>query len=356
MRTKSLLCAVLLVLGTVASSSSAQPTQAEIDAAKKVAAEAANKAFEDFNAGKYDEAIAGFQKADKSFHALKFGLYIGRAQAKQGKLLAAKATFEALIAEQLPVYAPKEFFAAQTDAKKDLADLAKRIPTLTIQVKGGVTGVTLDGQPAKIGEAVQLDPGGHVIAGVGTDQGRITTKLTLVEGDTKTETLEPSAPATPTATVTPTATAAPTTTAAPTVTASSAPTATVAPTVVATAQPTTTASETPPPMPPVSRSHAVSYVAFSAAGLALIAGGVMGGLTLAKRSDYEKGPKTLDLMNEVNSLATATDTVLSVAAIGAIAGVVAWLQPPIEDAPSKKSAHRFLFVPTPGGALIRGNF
>ena len=87
MRTKSLLCAVLLVLGTVASSSSAQPTQAEIDAAKKVAAEAANKAFEDFNAGKYDEAIAGFQKADKSFHGLKFGLYIGRAQAKQGKLL-----------------------------------------------------------------------------------------------------------------------------------------------------------------------------------------------------------------------------------------------------------------------------
>lgn len=355
MRTRSLICAVLLVLGTVASPSSAQPTPTEIENAKKVAAEAANTAFEDFNAGKYDEAIAGFQKADKWFHAPKFGLYVGRAQAKQGKLLAAKATFDALIAEQLAAYAPKEFFSAQADAKKELADLQKRIPTLTIQVKGGVTGVTLDGQPAKIGEAVQLDPGAHVIAGVGPDQGRITTKLTLAEGDAKTETIEPIAPAMPTAQPTATATVAPmvTATAAPTVTATAVPTATA----IATAQPTVTATGTSAPaQPPSSGSHAVSYVAFSAAGVALIAGGVLGGLTLVKQSDYINGTRTTDAMNEINTFSTATDMVLGLAAIGTIAGIVAWVQPPIEDSPTKKTALRILFVPTPGGALIRGNF
>ncbi|MFO0593097.1 MAG: hypothetical protein U0441_36480 [Polyangiaceae bacterium] len=351
---RSLFCTVLLVLGTFAPPLSAQPTPTEIENAKKVAAEAANNAFEDFNAGKYDEAIAGFQKADKWFHAPKFGLYIGRAQAKQGKLLAAKATFEALIAEQLAAYAPKEFFSAQADAKKDLADLTKRIPTLTIQVKGVVTGVTLDGQPAKIGEAVQLDPGAHVIAGVGPDQGRMTTKLTLAEGDAKTETLEPIASAPPTGTPTATAFVVPTTTAAvPT----AQPTAQLTPT--ATAQPTVTASHTSEPVlpsPPSSGSHVVSYVAFSAAGIALIAGGVLGGLTLAKQSDYLHGTRTTERMNEVNTFATAADTLLSLAAIGAIAGIVAWVQPPIEDAPNKKSARRILFVPTPGGALIYGNF
>ncbi len=129
MRYRTVLCAALLACGVTSSSSSdAQPTQAEIDASKKVAADAANKAFDAFRDGKYEDAIAGFQKADKAFHALKFVLYIARAQAKLGKLVAARTTYEAIVKEQLPAYAPPEFFTAQADAKKELIDLIARMP------------------------------------------------------------------------------------------------------------------------------------------------------------------------------------------------------------------------------------
>ena len=129
MRYRTVLCAALLACGVTSSSSSdAQPTQAEIEASKKVAADAANKAVDAFRDGKYEDAIAGFQKADKAFHALKFVLYIARAQAKLGKLVTARATYEAIVKEQLPAYAPPEFFTAQADAKKELIDLIARMP------------------------------------------------------------------------------------------------------------------------------------------------------------------------------------------------------------------------------------
>ena len=129
MRYRTVLCAALLACGVTSSSSSdAQPTQAEIEASKKVAADAANKAFDAFRDGKYEDAIAGFQKADKAFHALKFVLYIARAQAKLGKLVAARTTYEAIVKEQLQTYAPPEFFTAQADAKKTATSAPQRPP------------------------------------------------------------------------------------------------------------------------------------------------------------------------------------------------------------------------------------
>ncbi len=279
----------LLACGTVAPSS-AQPTQAEIEASKKVAADAANKAVDAFRDGKYEDAIAGFQKADKAFHALKFVLYIARAQAKLGKLLAAKSTYEALIQEQLPAYAPPEFFTAQTDAKKELADLGPRIPTLSIQAHAGVSNVTLDGQPVAPGPPLAVDPGDHTIAGVAPDNRVISKKVTLQEREAKVETLEPPPVAPP-----------------PRPATAIAPATVPIPSVMTAPTPVTATSSVGAP----SRTVPIAtYLAYSVAGASLIAGAVLGGMTLSKKSEFDSHA-SLALADEGEAFAVAADVAFS---------------------------------------------
>ena len=94
MHLRTILCAVVVTCAALTSPALAQPTQAEIEAGKKAAAEAANKAFDAFKDGKYEDASAGFQNADKAFHASKFILYIPRPQPKPGRLGPAKPTYD----------------------------------------------------------------------------------------------------------------------------------------------------------------------------------------------------------------------------------------------------------------------
>lgn len=344
----------ILLLALSASSALAQPTPAEIEASKKTAAEAANGALQAYGAGKYEEAITGFRKAEAAFHAPKFLLYVARSQAKLGKLLAAKATYEGVMHEKLTSYAPPEFFTAQTDAKKELAELAPRIPTLEVRATGGIATVTIDGQPAVGGQRTSLDPGDHVVSGTGPGMPEVTRKITLKEGEARVETLEPPKVAPPASA---TASGAGPASGGPPI--APGPTATVAPSVTATA-PGPASSEGPGFF---AKIPTATYVAYGVGAAGLIVGGVFGGLTLSKKGDYDalrshEGADPRDVNQaalEGQTLAIVSDVGFLVGLAGAATGTVFWL---LSDGGSKeKKTGRTTFVGArAGGMTIGGTF
>lgn len=341
----------LLLLAFSASPALAQTTPAEIEASKKAAAEAANGALQAYAAGKYEEAITGFKKAEAAFHAPKFLLYIARSQVKLGKLLAAKATYESVLQEKLTSYAPPEFFTAQTDAKKELAELSPRIPTLEVRATGGIAAVTIDGQPAVGGQRTSLDPGEHVVSGTGPGLPEVTRKITLKEGEAHVETLEPPKVAPPPASAT--ASGAGSASGGPLMAPVS--TATVVPAVTATA---------PPEVPGFfARIPTVTYVAYGVGAAGLIVGGVFGGLTLSKKGDYDalrslEGADPRDVnqaAREGQTLAIVSDVGFLVGIAGAATGTVFWLLS--DGGPKDKKTGRTTFVGArAGGMTIGGTF
>lgn len=317
------------MLGT--SSVLAQPTPAQIEASKKAAAEAANVAFDAFTNEKFEEAIAGFQKAEAAFHAPKFGLYVARAQVKLGRLVAAKGTYEGILKEQLTSYAPPEFFTAQADAKKELAELAPRIPTLEVRIAGAITSVKVDGKPAVAGQAISVDPGEHTISGAGEGGAGVTRTVVLKEKETRVETLALDR-------------------------ASAAP-------------PGGTAPEGGAPAPGSGSSPGVptgTFVAYGVGAAGLILGGVFGGLTLAKKGDHDAltagGSVDAKAANQVASegktFAIVSDVGFLVGIVGAATGTILWAVSPGKPAPGKPaSATGGTFVGVyPGGVTLRRTF
>lgn len=329
----------------------AQPTAAEIEASKKVAAEAANLAFDAFTNGKFEDAIAGFQKAEAAFHAPKFVLYVARAQVKLGRLLAAKTTYEGILKEQLPTYAPPEFFTAQADAKKELAELTVRIPTLDVRATRGITTVMIDGKPAARGQAIALDPGEHTLSGTGAGVPEVTKKVVLKEREARVETLEPPAVAPPPPTATPAGSSS--------ASAGSGPVASTTASVGVAPLATTD----PGPRGFFSTIPTGTYVAYGVGAAGLVLGGVFGGLTLAKKGDYDalRGAEPVDgkAVNQAavdgQMFAIVSDVGFLVGILGAATGTVFWVLAPKGGDPKKTGAIPSVGV-SPGGMTIRGAF
>ena len=82
-------------------------------AEREVARTLATRGFELFQSKDYPHAIESFEQAESRIHAPPHLLYIARSQAKLGKLLAAKATYERILAEKLPDGSPLPFRDAQ---------------------------------------------------------------------------------------------------------------------------------------------------------------------------------------------------------------------------------------------------
>lgn len=330
----------------------AQPTAAEIEASKKVAAEAANLAFDAFTNGKFEDAIAGFQKAEAAFHAPKFVLYVARAQVKLGRLVAAKSTYEGMLKEQLPTYAPPEFFTAQADAKKELAELAPRIPTLDVRPVGGITTVTVDGKPAARGQVISLDPGEHTISGTGAGVPEVTKKVVLKEREARVETLEPPAATPQAVTATPPGSASGSAGIGPV--ASGAASSTVAP----------SGTVAPGSGGFFSNIPTGTYVAYGVGAAGLVLGGVFGGLTLAKKGDYDAlraadpvdGKAVNQAAGDGRAFAIVSDVGFLVAIAGAATGTVFWVLSPGGPERKKTGSVTASVGVSPGGMTLRGAF
>ncbi|MFO0593094.1 MAG: hypothetical protein U0441_36465 [Polyangiaceae bacterium] len=322
-----------LALFLAAGTALAQPKKAELEAAKKEAIAIADKGVEAYRGEKYQDAIDAFQKADQKFHVPKFLLYVARAQAKLGKLLQAKATYQSIVDEKLAQYAPDEFFTAQNDAKKELAELEKRIPAARIELNGVPTGetpsVTLDGAAVAatdLGKSIGLDPGRHVVTVTLAGRAPIKRDVDITEGRSQSIVLEVSIPPPPASGESGTADA-------------------------------TSASDASELAGLKQRGGVpgLAIAMYSIGGAGLLAGAVFGGLTLGKYNDYNAHP-TKGALDDGRAFGLVTDIGLGVTLVGAALGTVFLLTSRPAD-PSKAGAFIMPVVsPTSGGMMVRTPF
>lgn len=132
------------------------------------ARELADRGYELYQEGRFDEANSHFREAERVFHAPTFLLMIGRTYEGQGRLVDAKTVYQKIVAENLAIDVPPEFVDAQREAQRALGELEPRVPAIRFSWKGGptVTGITIDGRPVPASasrHAIELDPGRHTI-------------------------------------------------------------------------------------------------------------------------------------------------------------------------------------------------
>lgn len=184
MRTLSIALLGIALLAP-ATALAAPPSAEDREAARKLADEGA----ELFDAGRYDEAVKLFRKADEKVHAPTFGLAIAQAYAKGGKLIEARAHYQKVVNEKLPPSPPPSFVEAQAAARRELDELSRRIPTLQIVLSGAGAGgakVAIDGAPvASIDQPLERNPGDHRIDVTPGSGKPISRELTLREGATE---------------------------------------------------------------------------------------------------------------------------------------------------------------------------
>ncbi|WP_437939882.1 tetratricopeptide repeat protein [Sorangium sp. So ce341] len=172
----------LTLLATPAASL-AQPSQPTAEA--KLAARAlADKGWELFNAGRYEDALTAFREAEAQVHAPPFLVMAARSCERLGRLLEARSFYQRVLDEPLAATAPPAFQQARVDAKAELGALAPRIPTLEVDVAGAAKGavqLTLDGERIAPATPVERDPGDHTLVGVRPGRPAMTKTIRLDE-------------------------------------------------------------------------------------------------------------------------------------------------------------------------------
>lgn len=162
--------ALSLVLALFAMSvTSLVSAQEGLDEKREQARPIALEGFELLQAGKYNEAIAKLEAAERLFHAPTHLLFIGQARKELGELLTAYDTFVDILIEDIPNYAPDQFQEAKADALREAEALRSKIATAVITVSGvpndRVT-VTIDGTPVppkRLVHPIGLTEGTHTI-------------------------------------------------------------------------------------------------------------------------------------------------------------------------------------------------
>ena len=174
--------ALLVISPSVAE---AQDTTSRQEAAR-AAGEAGLKLF---TAGKWQEALEMFQRAEGEFHATTLVLYMARCQRMRGKLVASRSLYEQVASEALGPGAPSQFLTAQIQARAELERLRRRIPGLVLTFKDApadLVRVTVDGArvPVSSGATLDLDPGEHALVATMEQAAPIHRTITLTEGAT----------------------------------------------------------------------------------------------------------------------------------------------------------------------------
>ncbi|WP_437757936.1 tetratricopeptide repeat protein [Sorangium sp. So ce1389] len=176
----------LLLAGTLcASSARAQTTQTSPQQDKAVAVALAERGWDHYEAHRYTEALRAFHEAEARAHAPAFLLMVARCNVKLGRLLDARAAYQLIVDEKLAPGAPPEFAEAKTDAKKELAALEPRVPTVEVAITGaapGAVNVTLDGEQIALSAPVQRDPGHHPLVIRVRGRSPLVRTIWLVEG------------------------------------------------------------------------------------------------------------------------------------------------------------------------------
>ncbi|HWZ87828.1 MAG TPA: hypothetical protein VNW92_03230, partial [Polyangiaceae bacterium] len=165
---------------------------AQTDLERATARDAASAGVTAYNAGQYERAVDSFTRAEQLVHAPTHLLFLARAQAKLGKLVAAHENYLKVAREVLPAGAPKAFAEAQSAAEQERGALDARLPSVTIAVQGGASAeltVQMDGlklPAAMVGIPLPVDPGPHVFQAVASTAESAPVTVTLSEGGKQT--------------------------------------------------------------------------------------------------------------------------------------------------------------------------
>jgi hypothetical protein len=165
---------------------------AQTDLERAAARDAASAGVTAFNAGQYAQAIDSFSRAEQLVHAPTHLLFLARAQAKVGRLVAAHESYLKIVREVLPAGAPKAFVEAQAAAEQERAPFDARLPSVTIAVQGGSSDdldVRMDGTrlpAAMVGIPLPVDPGQHVFEARAASAQSSPVTVTLAEGGKQT--------------------------------------------------------------------------------------------------------------------------------------------------------------------------
>lgn len=181
----------LTAAGLIAVSASgawAAPTDEERAGARA----AAYAGVEAFDAGRYQEAVDYFERAESIIHSPVHLSYLGRARVQLGQLVLARETFLKILREEATTEPARN---AHAIASAELEKLEARIPSLTIEVTsadGRSFDVEIDGKklpPALVGIPNPTDPGErHIVVSSGS--ARAETTIVLAEGAKESVSLE----------------------------------------------------------------------------------------------------------------------------------------------------------------------
>jgi len=134
------------------------------DDARRLATEAATH----YEAGEYALALDLFVRAGRLYDAPTLKFWQARCLEQLGRLVDAEARYAEVARTRVDEDAPEAFLSAQRDSEAALAELRKRLPTITIVVHRAkdISKVELDGRvlpPPLVGAPVAVDPGTHVV-------------------------------------------------------------------------------------------------------------------------------------------------------------------------------------------------
>lgn len=161
--------------------------QAQDESARREARDLANRGYEKFKRGEYDEAIALLQQAEDISHSPVILSFIAQSYEKLGRLIEAQRQYAAVVNEALADDAPEDFVKAQRQARRQVLILARRIPRIVLRISGvppEAVKVSLDGRPVaadRLGKPIRVNPGSRRLVLDVEGQERVERTITATE-------------------------------------------------------------------------------------------------------------------------------------------------------------------------------
>ncbi len=254
-------------------------TSMALGAPREEAVKLANRGFDLMERGEFGDAADLFEEAAKLYYSPVIALYWARAEAKSGKLVEARAVVTTIESHVLPDGAKPTWAKAMDDASIFGVELDGRIPTVVVNIDGDAEAtVRLDDAPIAVGQAMQVNPGKHVVVATDAQGDERTERFTLTEKEAHSVTIRFAAAVEP-------------------------------------------EGPTPSLVPPI--------IAYSVAGVGLVIGAVTGILFIGKASDLDEScpneicaPENSELLDETKTLGNVATVGWVIAGIGAAVGTV----------------------------------
>lgn len=167
---------------------SAAGAGAQTDEERAGARAAAQQGAQAFQEKRWADAIDLFTRAQELVDAPPHLLYIARAHEKLGQLVKAREAYLKIKRADVGPKSPKAFRDAKAAAEKELPEVEKRLPYVSVVVQGDGADdvrVTMDGSrvpDALIGVPRPVDPGKHTFQAFATDMKSSAKDITVEEG------------------------------------------------------------------------------------------------------------------------------------------------------------------------------